>query len=327
VHDRVLGPTAQLGVWTHLVATYDAAADRLSLYVNGVLAGSVPHANAWNHPTGGLQIGAARWNGVRGNFFPGAIDDVAVYGRILFSEEIRVMAGRDLSLVHNWRLDEGSGSTAAADAVGNRPGTLAGGPTRVPGRLGNAVQLDGVDDKVSTTGVDIRTDASFSVSAWVYLSNTCDPGTEWSCHRVAVSVDGSGTSKFRLGHVADQDQFVEGAWVFEMPELDAQVTKAAVSILPSDLNTWVHLAGVYDKPSNKLWLYVNGSRKGDGSLLNPWQAAGGLQIGRGLGPAGAPGQYFSGKVDDVRLYSGQLDDDQIWNLHNSYPGQGQTNQK
>lgn len=326
-YDNVLGPAVQVGVWTHLVAVHDAAAHRMSLYVNGVLAGQVDHTQTWD-AAGGLQIGAARSSSSRVDFFPGAIDDVAVYSRVLFADEVRVMAGRDLSLVHNWALDEGSGTTTA-DSVGSRTGTLTGGVTRTPGRLGNAVTLDGVDGQISTTGVDLRTDASFTVSAWVNLARTCDPGAAWSCELVAVSVDGAGTSKFRLGHVADQDQLNPGVWLFEMPESNepgAPVTKAAVSTLPSEVgtDTWVHLAGVYDKQANKLWLYVNGTRKGDGTLLTPWQATGGLQIGRGKDATGAPGQYWPGKVDEVRLYNGRLDDDRVSNLYHSYPALGGT---
>jgi hypothetical protein len=323
---EVFGGAAQLGVWTHLVAVYDAPAGRISLYVNGVLAGSADHSHTWDYASGELLIGRAKWNGSSVEFFPGSVDDVTVYSRVLFADEIRTIAGRDLSLVHNWALDEGSG-TSAADAVGSRTGTLAGGAGRMPGRLGNAVQLDGVDDRVSTTGVDLPTDASFSVSAWVNLATICDPGTAWSCHKVAVSVDGTGTSKFRLGHMADQDQFSSGVWVFEMPESDtpgAQITKAAVSTLPSELDTWVHLVGVYDKASNNLMLYVNANRKNDGTLLTPWPASGPLHIGRGRDSSGAAGQYFGGGVDDVRLYTGVLDNDRISNLYNSYPTDGGT---
>ncbi|MCW3819642.1 LamG domain-containing protein [Micromonospora sp. DR5-3] len=319
--DRATGGTAQSDVWTHLVGVYDAGNRQISLYINGVLAGSVAHATAWNHPDGGLQIGRNKWYGNPIDFFPGAIDDVAVYGRPLFADEIRAMAGRDLSLVHNWQLDEASGTTAA-DAVGARPGTLSPGASFVPGRIGNAVELNGSTGAVSTTGVDLRTDQSFTVAAWVYLkSKDCDLGTYWQCKADAVTVDGNWTSKFRLGHVVDSDQNMFGAWTFEMPEDDvddAQVTMAAVSALPTDLDTWTHLVGVYDAPTKKIWLYVNGTRIGDGTVLNPWQASGGLQIGRGKVNR-AETEYWPGRVDDVRMYTGALDDDRVSALYQSYP--------
>ena len=71
------------------------------------------------------------------------------------------------------------------------------------------------------------------MAAWVYLkSNDCETNPSARCKFDAVSVDGDKTSKFRLGHVIDDDQNMLGAWTFEMPESDdanAPITKAAVS--------------------------------------------------------------------------------------------------
>jgi hypothetical protein len=323
VAHRAVGGAAQAGVWTHLVGVYDAGNQQLSLYVNGVLAASIAHGNAWNNATGQLQIGRNKWYGGLVDYFPGAIDDVSVYSRPLFAGEIRAMAGRDLSLVHNWALDESSG-TNAADAIGARGATLSGGAAFAPGRVGNAVQLDGVNDAASTTGLDLRTDQSFTVSSWVYLDTKgCDLSTYLQCKFDAVTADGARTSKFRLGHVVDSDQNPWGAWTFEMPESDvdsARVTMAAVSTLRTELKTWTHLVGVYDAPTKMIWLYVNGTRVGDGTLNTPWQASGGLQIGRGK-VNGVATEYWPGKVDDVRLYTGTLDKEGVSALNRSYPAQ------
>jgi hypothetical protein len=327
VDHRAIGGAAQVGVWTHLVGVYDAGSQLMSLYVNGVLAASVAHSNAWDYPTGALQIGRNKWGGAAVDYFPGAIDDVSVYSRPLFADEIRTMAGRDLSLVHDWALDESSG-TSAADAIGTRRGALSSGAAFAPGRAGNAVALDGRGGAVSTTGVDLRTDASFTVSAWALLTaKDCDLNQYTECKVDAVTIDGNSAaatgSKFRLGHVVNDGQSLNGAWTFEMPESDkpdAPVTKAVVTTDPSEVGHWVHLVGVYDAPARKIWLYVNGIRIGDGTLNTPWQATGGLQIGRGRA-AGQPGEYWPGKVDDVRLYTGVLDKDRVYALYRSYPAQ------
>ncbi|MEV4760053.1 LamG domain-containing protein [Micromonospora sp. NPDC049559] len=324
--DEVTGAAVQLGQWTHLVGVYDAGAGQLQLYVNGVLAGSVAHRQTWNS-TGAFQIGRAKWGGAPVEYFPGSIDDVAVYSRALFAAEIQAMAGRDLTLVHNYPLDESSGRNAA-DAVGSRSATLTGGASFGPGRVGNAVALDGVDDTATTSGVDLRSDQAFTVSAWVRLpAKGCAPATVTACRRDAVTIDGVRTSKFRLGYATDpdSDNLQHGVWTFEMPESDtddAPVTKAAVSTLPSEINSWVHLVGVYDPATKRIWLYVNGTRVGDGTLNTPWQptGAGGLAIGRGR-LAGAPAEYWRGDVDDVRLYTGQLDPDRIFALYHSYPAE------
>jgi Concanavalin A-like lectin/glucanases superfamily len=321
---RAGGGTVQADTWTHLVGVYDAGAKQLSLYVNGALAGTGTHTGtAWDYDGGRLQIGRSKWNGLEADFLAGAIDDVTVYNRTLFADEIRTLAGRDLALVHNWRLDEQAGATTV-DALSGRRGTLSGTAAFGPGRVGNGVQFAGGKGAVSTGGVDVRTDDSFTVSAWVNLSTKdCDLGAVAACRADAVTVDGATGSKFRLGHVIDDTKNLAGSWTFEAPESDsvnAEVKSAAVTTFPSEVNRWVHLAGVYHKPSKKIWLYVDGSRMGDGTLDTAWQASGGLQIGRGL-VAGQPDEHWSGEVDDVRMYKGVLDKDRIAALYDSYPAE------
>ncbi|MEV6413985.1 LamG domain-containing protein [Kribbella sp. NPDC051718] len=319
---RAAGPAPQPGVWTHLAAVYDASAGLLSLYVNGVLAGTKDYRHTGTQAEPTMRVGRATWsNGDGVDLFTGGIDDVSVYNRVLFADEIRTMAGRDLTLAHNWRLDEPSGPTAS-DAVGARAGTLAG-PTRVPGRLGNALSFNGTSDTVSTAAVDVDTAKSFTVSSWVKLRELCEPGADQVCHTTAVSLDGGATSKFRLGHVRDTDNNQFGAWTFEMPEADGTVTKASVSATDSDVDQWVHLVGVYDAPAHRLWLYVNATRQGDGTLQTPWAASGGLQLGRGR-VANAAAEYWPGAIDDVRVYVGALDKSRIESLVASYPKQGGT---
>jgi hypothetical protein len=326
VHDRIIGAPVQAGLWAHLVGVYDAGNRQLRLYVNGALSASGGHLAAWNYPAGGLTIGRSIWNGAASDFFPGAIDDVAVYNRTLFAAEIAGLAGRDLSLVHEWRFDEPSGSNAA-DAVGARDGTLLGGAGHVPGRTGNAVHFDGAGGAVRTSGLDLHTDESFTVSAWVYLDRRSEPVSQYT----AVSADGSTTSKFRLGHVSDVNQNFCldgvyddpnkcGAWIFEMPNADdgSPPLKAAVSTLPAEIVRWTHLTGVYDKAAGKIWLYVDGSRVGDGTVTNPWPSTGPLQVGRAL-IGGSPAQQWPGSVDDIRLYSGALDPGRVSSLVRSYP--------
>lgn len=318
--DEVVGGSVQVGQWTHLVAVYDSSAHQSQLYVNGALVGSVAHTQTWN-ATGGLQIGRAKWAGAPVEYLAGSIDDVSVYSRALFATEIQTMAGRDLTLVHNYPLDESSGHNAA-DAVGARGATLTGGASFTPGRVGNAGTFDGTTGYAATTGVDLRLDQAFTVSAWVLLqSKDCDLTKVSACKVDAVTVDGDHSSKFRLGHVIDADNNQLGAWTFEMPESDADnavVTKAAVSTEMSDLNAWTHLVGVYDPTTKKVWLYVNGTRVGDGTLNSPWQPSGGLVIGRGKTNRDNA-EFWPGSVDDVRLYTGQLDKDKVSALYHSYP--------
>lgn len=69
---------AQTGAWTHLVATYDAVAGRMSLFVNGTLAGTAAHTG--RVPSGtAITVGAA---------YQGGIDDLQLFPYVLTSAEI-----------------------------------------------------------------------------------------------------------------------------------------------------------------------------------------------------------------------------------------------
>ncbi|MFD9594587.1 LamG-like jellyroll fold domain-containing protein [Kitasatospora sp. NPDC059973] len=63
-----------LNTWTHLVATYDAPGQTMSLYVNGKLAATAVNSTPWAS-TGPLTIGSAK----NGNSFPGRISDVQTW--------------------------------------------------------------------------------------------------------------------------------------------------------------------------------------------------------------------------------------------------------
>lgn len=77
---EVSDPAAgQLGVWTHLVMTRSDGT--LSLYVNGKLVDTAAMTGANNVSTGTLAIGRAGSSG--SSYFPGNVDEVAVYDHAL----------------------------------------------------------------------------------------------------------------------------------------------------------------------------------------------------------------------------------------------------
>jgi regulation of enolase protein 1 (concanavalin A-like superfamily) len=77
--------TAQLpsGVWSHLATTFDGSTQRL--YLNGVLVGSAGAVGTLTQTTGVLRMGG---NGLLGEWFDGAIDDMRIYNRALTPTEI-----------------------------------------------------------------------------------------------------------------------------------------------------------------------------------------------------------------------------------------------
>ncbi len=92
-HLYATGIFPQPQVWTHVAATRSSSGE-VAIYINGNVMGHWLNAASPATVTQALTIGA-RWYSPSGSgpyelisFFPGAIDDVAVYGRALSASEV-----------------------------------------------------------------------------------------------------------------------------------------------------------------------------------------------------------------------------------------------
>jgi hypothetical protein len=200
------------------------------------------------------------------------------------------------ALLGHWPLD-GTG----VDYAGNLNAvTPSGGLTWTT----RGVALDGSTGVLSTAGQVLRTDRSFTVTAWVNLTSTAGFAT-------AVSQDGLNVSGFFLQYSA-----ADGRWAFARTAADSTTaaTTRALSTSAPATGTWTHLAGVYDANAGQVKLYVNGSLNGTASYTGGWQAAGPLHIGRALWNGGAA-DAFPGSIDEVRAYGRALSDAEVSSVY------------
>ncbi len=206
-------------------------------------------------------------------------------------EDLRVLAEhwfedvKDPTLIAYWPLDETQG-VVAYDNVTDCDGTLMGGPVWQPdgGMVDGALQFDGVDDCVGTDFVLNPADGVFSVVAWIkggvpgqaVLSQA--HGASWLC---ADSVKGclmtelTNSGRSLVGPMLSQGNITDGNW---------------------------HRIGlVWDGLYRSL--YVDGAEVArDAAQLSDLESAeSGLYIGVGSGLE--PGTYWSGLIDDVRIYN------------------------
>lgn len=88
--DYSSGITATNGAWTHVAATYDGA--NVRIYVNGSLSavGTGKTLVVPSRPV--MEIGSAHLMDTGNYFFPGQVDDVRVYKRMLTPAEVSVLA-------------------------------------------------------------------------------------------------------------------------------------------------------------------------------------------------------------------------------------------
>ncbi|RKS73779.1 glycosyl hydrolase family 2 [Motilibacter peucedani] len=113
--------TPQVGRWYHLTGVRDLAAGEIRIYVDGKLAGSASVCGGANDP-GNLVIGRGKFNGGAVDFFPGAIDSVHAYDRVLSDSEIASLAAGEPSVT---RISDVSTALDRLAASGGVPASTA----------------------------------------------------------------------------------------------------------------------------------------------------------------------------------------------------------
>lgn len=306
-----------LDTWTHLAGVYDDATRQITLYENGVAQSTTTCAGTWQPGNDGpLAIGRAQFNRVDTDFFPGSIDDVRVYDRVVYGTEpdaidgstggIADLANRPQVQEAYWTGDLGSG-TAVADSSGKgRDATLSSATAWTPdGQIDGALELnDATKDHAQTAGPVIRTDGSFTVTAWVRLDKLP------SVTATALAQDGTHRSAFYLGYRMFGGS---GYWSFTLPAADDDTAGwvHAHSVSPVALDgEWHHLAGVYDAAAQKIRLYVDGDLQAETAFTTPWNAGGPFQLGAARYRSAAADPWPGG-IDDVQVFTGVLTADEI----------------
>jgi hypothetical protein len=77
------------GTWTHVALTLDYQANQHTLYVNGQAVATATAAR--NMPTHPVSFGAIKSDFGQAFFFPGLLDEVTLYDRVLSASEIRAI--------------------------------------------------------------------------------------------------------------------------------------------------------------------------------------------------------------------------------------------
>ncbi|MEW1646693.1 LamG domain-containing protein [Streptomyces sp. NPDC091219] len=297
------GKPPVLNAWTHLAGVYDAAAQTIQLYVNGVPQGepvTFP-VTPWK-ASGGLQVGRLVASGAGKENFAGTIDEVKVWSRALADTEVTHDAwleDEDLSdgtagdpvpaLVAKWDATDmanATGTTVKDTSGFGRNLTLNGAAltqfTTGDPDIGEEVTttqtmtLNGTSAYATATGAVVDDAGSFTATAWVTLDPAKLADTSKS---YAVQVFGqSGTSQSAWGVWYEQPiGSTQGRWTFGRPDKDgtgAAWTKSeSTAFTTAQLGVPVMLTVVYDAQSaadaddtsklGALKLYVDSALMGD----------------------------------------------------------------
>ena len=154
----------------------------------------------------------------------------------------------------------------------------------------------------------LRTDQSFTMSAWVMLDRL-------DGMRSPLSQRGQHSSGGWLKYNSTL-----GKWHFAISDEDLTTTPTAsiTSTSAAEEGVWTHLAGVYDAERKQIRLYVNGELEGVTQNLSftPMPSTGPLLVGRTLWQGQLVDQWTGG-IDDVAVFQGALTDASVSLLYNS----------
>ncbi|MYQ47229.1 LamG domain-containing protein [Streptomyces sp. SID4985] len=198
-----------------------------------------------------------------------------------------------------WHLDN---ALTDATTATQHPLTSTGATWDTLARSGpGAAKFNGTTAYLSTSGAVLDTTKSFTVSAWARL-------TRKDVNYTVLSQAGTNASGFQLYYSS-----YSNAWLFNRHQTDTvdPVITRSFGTKPPVLNTWTHLAGVYDAANQTIQLYVNGVPQGAPvAFTTPWKASGSLQIGR-LWYDGGGRENFAGTIDEVKVWSRALADTEV----------------
>lgn len=292
-YQTLWGPALPKDTWVHLALSLQDTNCVLYLNGNQVAQGAITHS---------LSQAAASW-AMLGNLFNGQMSDVRTFSRGLSAAEVQslwrgtrallalpldepfVIGGSTLPDASGWK-NTATFNAGAGDAA-NKAAPGISGPY--------ALAFDGVNDYARTPEKATLANNSFSVALWAKRANTSSDeqyvfssGTEQTNRGLSI---GFNNNRFRCSF---QDNTL--------------LTTALY-----DDTDWHHWACTYDASTRQRTIYRDGVPVAQDIALAHYQGSGDWYIG--ARPSYM--SYFSGALDDVRVYPRSLAAAEVADLANA----------
>ena len=318
-YSAVSTSSLQVGVWTHIAGVYDPGEKQLRMYVNGVLEGSTTFepVNAWR-ATGPTHFARAMTATVAGDYSAATVGEAELWDRVVYPDtDLRPLVAPVQVGVWEMADDDDQAPRQVTDDSGfSHPLTLVEAANATDPSLPAAqwtdqgynqsmgLLFDGVSGAAATDSQVVRTDQSFSISAWVRRDSNTGFQSVWG-------QDGVVNSSVYLRY---QDNYPGGAWVFGMRTKDDTSGTQIAAFSVGAVAAWTHLVATYDAQTAVMTLYVNAQAAPTTTYRPTWGSTGIFGIGRVKYLSGYQG-YWNGAVDRVRVWQGVLSADDVENLY------------
>ena len=321
--------TLSSDTWYYAVATKSGSVYRL--YVNGAEATSTTATISGTFTSrNSFLIGTFNEGSVLGSYvFDGTIDDVRVYNRALSATEVSRLynlgATTHISktlntnpnlasgLVGHWTFDGPKMLSNVGDSSGQGNNGLLSGQTSTttsPGRIGQGLSFDGVNDYVDVgAGSSLTVNDNVTIAAWIKPVASSDAAFE----RIVTTSDSYSPDGYGLAYDPSDDKIVAG---FGSAAPANQVTYKSTVTAPE--NTWSHVVMTASgSGGSTVKIYVNGVEVTNGTeeaTSITFDAGAGVFLGirHNLSATNA----FNGQMDDVRAYNRALSAAEISRLYN-----------
>lgn len=291
--EQVVSPTAITdNNWHHIAATYQHNAQDASLYIDGDLAATDSEFIIDFNTMASIYLARSQYAPTRP--FDGNLHELRLWNRQLLETDVSKVAVRKLNsgepgLISNWRLEDGRG-TIARDIIRQKNGTISASWQIEPNGL--AYEFDGTSDLLYGTSPSFDRDSDFSIEFWVNADAVSDSVTFISNGRGdlvdenksgwSIGTDASGLLIVRTvgGDIATGLEVADGFWHHVALTLNRFGSVAV--FLDGDEIAAVEATEYPGFGGPRLWIGARGWF--DGSVFKN-------------------DQYFSGAIDEVRLWN------------------------
>ena len=303
--------SVSLNRWQHLTVTYDGVSRWVNLYLDGVGVGQGYVPGLTPQASGVLTMGKASW---ANDFYLNMdLDEVLLVPGSWTSTEVQgdfatYQADLGLQPVAEWRLDETASGpgTVLADSSGNgHDAATAGlGTQPVPAVSSNGRSFAGRPDYAYMNPAPDLSTSSFSFTTWVKLDTYPD---NWG---VIYSTYGGDYQGWYVGVYNDGRVILS---VSGLPSHNPWLLSAG----SLEVGHWHHLAVTFDGGTRRGLIYIDGvvDQGATFPAFTP-QTAASPTFGRA---SWYDGYYLECKLDEARLYAGDLSAEEITNQISSFP--------